>query len=118
MTVMPESRTFEAYLALSEGAEKQYEFVNGEMVELPPESEPNRSIANFLFLKLVEAGMPTGGGAKPCPRPELEFFLRETDRFRSGRGLSTQMSSVLPAGHPGILADSPPGKDDPRSGHI
>ena len=34
------------------------EFVNGALVELPPESRPNVTIANYLFLLLVNAGLP------------------------------------------------------------
>ena len=28
------------------------------LVDLPPESEPNTSLANFLFLQLINAGVP------------------------------------------------------------
>ncbi len=50
--------TFEQYLAWDNGTEKRYKLVDGRLIELPPESEPNTSLANFLFLQLVNAGLP------------------------------------------------------------
>jgi Uma2 family endonuclease len=35
-----------------------YELIDGELIELPPESGFNDLIANYLFLKLVQAGVP------------------------------------------------------------
>jgi Uma2 family endonuclease len=52
---------FEAYLAWSDDPENcqdgQFELVNGELVELAPESGPNDAIANRIFFFLVAAGM-------------------------------------------------------------
>lgn len=52
---------FEAYLAWSDDSENyrdgQFELVDGELVELAPESEPNDAIANRIFFFLVAAGM-------------------------------------------------------------
>ncbi len=50
--------TFEKYLEMEDGTDNRYELVDGRLVELPPESEPNTSLANYLFLQLVSAGMP------------------------------------------------------------
>lgn len=50
--------TFEQYLQWDDGPDRRYELVDGKLIELPPESEPNTSLTNFLFLKLVEAGLP------------------------------------------------------------
>ncbi|MDZ8108785.1 MAG: Uma2 family endonuclease [Nostoc sp. DedQUE12a] len=50
--------TFEQYLEIDDGAENRYELVDGRLIELPPKSEPNTSLANCLFLLLVNAGMP------------------------------------------------------------
>jgi len=50
--------TFEQYLEMDDGTDNRYELVNGRLVELPPESEPNTSLANYLFLQLVSAGIP------------------------------------------------------------
>jgi Uma2 family endonuclease len=50
--------TFEEYLSYDDGTDNRYELVDGELVELPPESEPNSAIVDYLFLKLVEMGTP------------------------------------------------------------
>lgn len=50
--------TFERYLRWSNDSDKRYELVDGNLIELPPESEPNTSLANYLFLQLVNAGVP------------------------------------------------------------
>lgn len=56
--------TFEDYLQLDAEdwirlglPESRCEFVDGEVVELPPESGINYKIANYLFLLLVQAGI-------------------------------------------------------------
>ncbi len=59
---MPQAKsqfaTFEEYLTYDDGTDTRYELVDEELVELPPESRPNLLIANFLFLFLVNAGVP------------------------------------------------------------
>ncbi len=52
--------TFEEYLNLEDLRlpEGRCEFIDGELVELPPESGLNDAIANYLFLMLVSAGIP------------------------------------------------------------
>jgi Uma2 family endonuclease len=50
--------TFTDYLSLDDGTDDRYELIDGELIALPPESESNISTANYLFLKLVEAGFP------------------------------------------------------------
>jgi Uma2 family endonuclease len=49
--------TFEEYLSYSDeiDMEGRYELVNGALVELPPESEPNNWIANYLQFLLAAA---------------------------------------------------------------
>ena len=42
-------------LGLPEG---RCEFVDGEIVELPPESEPNEALADYLLIALFQAGIP------------------------------------------------------------
>ncbi len=50
--------TFERYLEIDDETDNRYELVDGRLVNLPPESEPNTSLVNYLFLQLVSAGMP------------------------------------------------------------
>lgn len=51
----PRFTTFEEYLNYDDGTDKRYELSDGELVELPPESELNDWIANYLFLVLANA---------------------------------------------------------------
>ena len=53
----PKFRTFEAYLDYDDGSDQRYELIDGELVELPPESEPNTAIAQELFWFLANAQM-------------------------------------------------------------
>lgn len=50
----PKFLTFEEYLAYDDGTEIRYELVDGELVEMPPESEQNNNIARRLFLELAK----------------------------------------------------------------
>lgn len=51
--------TFEEYLSYSDATpmEGRYELIHGELVELPPESEPNNWIANCLQFLLAAANV-------------------------------------------------------------
>ncbi|MBE9135607.1 Uma2 family endonuclease [Nodosilinea sp. LEGE 07088] len=51
--------SFEEYLAYSDETplEGRFELVHGELVELPPESEPNNWLANYLQFLLVAANV-------------------------------------------------------------
>ncbi len=46
--------TFEEYLDYDDGTDKHYEFVGGELVEMPPEDRINSKIALFLLTKLLK----------------------------------------------------------------
>lgn len=48
----PKFATFEEYLSYDDGTDKLYELLNGELVELPPESGENIGIVAFVFLQL------------------------------------------------------------------
>lgn len=55
MTKATQSKmTFEDYLNYDDGTNKHYEFVDGELVEMPPESPLNSHIARFLFVQLAQ----------------------------------------------------------------
>lgn len=58
MTTTKPTLTFEDYLNYEDETDNRYELVDGELVALPPESEFNDAIANYLFLALVNAGVP------------------------------------------------------------
>lgn len=53
MTKTTQSKmTFEDYLNYDDGTERRYEFVDGELVEMPPESPLNSRIGLFLLFQL------------------------------------------------------------------
>lgn len=47
--------TFEEYLNYSDKTNNRYELIDGELIALPPESEPNNFIANYLFFYLASS---------------------------------------------------------------
>src|SRR6476646_10018706 len=49
----PRFESFEEYLAYDDGTENLYELFNGELIEVPPESGENTSIAVFLLLQFA-----------------------------------------------------------------
>nr|WP_228021689.1 Uma2 family endonuclease [Romeria gracilis] len=51
--------TLQAYLDYDPGTETQYELVNGELVEMPPESDLNQRIASLLFAFFLNQGIPS-----------------------------------------------------------
>jgi Uma2 family endonuclease len=46
----PRFSTFDEYLSYDDGTDNLYELFNGELIEVPPESGRNVTIAGFLFL--------------------------------------------------------------------
>ena len=54
MTTTRRKLTFEEYLEYDDGTDNRYELVDGELVEVPPESEPNNWFAMSLCYKFVE----------------------------------------------------------------
>ncbi len=46
--------TFDEYLAYDDGSDTRYELVDGELVEMPPESPENLAIARFLLVELMK----------------------------------------------------------------
>lgn len=57
MTQAARKLTFEEYLALDNLPGRRCEFVDGELVELPPESEPNDFIARYLLFAIASSGV-------------------------------------------------------------
>lgn len=56
MTTATKKLTLEEYLAYNDGTDTKYELVDGELVEMPPESDKNNLISLYLlsiFLKFV-----------------------------------------------------------------
>ncbi|MEG4206681.1 hypothetical protein QUA20_22495 [Microcoleus sp. Pol7_A1] len=49
--------TFDEYLNYSNDTGQRYELIDGDLIALPPESEPNNFIANYLFFYLASSGL-------------------------------------------------------------
>lgn len=58
MAIASRKMTLEEYLAYEHDSEAWYELENGEIIVMPPESEPNRRIASFLFAYFLQLGIP------------------------------------------------------------
>jgi Uma2 family endonuclease len=54
MTTTTKKFTLAEYLAYDDGTDKRYELVNGELVEMPSESDLNNQIAIFLLLAFAQ----------------------------------------------------------------
>ncbi|MCY7272210.1 MAG: Uma2 family endonuclease [Phormidesmis sp. CAN_BIN44] len=53
----PRFRTIEEYLDYDDGTDTRYELVDGELIEMPPESRLNYKIASFLFEMFIRLGI-------------------------------------------------------------
>jgi Uma2 family endonuclease len=75
--------TFEEYLAYDDGSDTRYELVDGELVEMPPESFENITIAKGLFFEL----------AKHLPLALLAY--KDTEVEVSGRRARCRLPDLL-----------------------
>ncbi len=50
----PKIFTEEQYLAYDDGTDTRYKLVDGELVEMPPESDDNNDVARRLFVELLK----------------------------------------------------------------
>jgi len=80
--------TLEEYLAYDDGTDTQYELVDGELIEMPPEADKNNLIATYLvseFFKLIpfylirhKCTEIVVTGNRPCVRlPDLIILTEE-----------------------------------------
>ncbi|MDX2242789.1 MAG: Uma2 family endonuclease [Leptolyngbyaceae cyanobacterium bins.302] len=75
--------TFADYLHHDDGTDKQYEFVAGELVEVPPESPLNSRIAMFLVLHLGKFF------------PEERLCHKDTEITVAGNQVQTRLPDVM-----------------------
>ena len=73
MTVAQQRLTLADYLAYEAPTEKRYELVNGELIEMPAESDINQRIAMFLLAYFLRRGVP-----HYCLRIGLEIAVSGT----------------------------------------
>lgn len=74
--------TLEDYLHYDNGTDKRYELVNGELVEMPPESDRNTRIALFLLSKLL-------------PIVSIELIRNKTEIVVSGSRATTRYPDLM-----------------------
>jgi Uma2 family endonuclease len=73
----PRFSNFEEYLSYDDGTDNRYELLNGELIELPPESGENNSILMFVCLQLV----PLVGYRRVRWGLELEVWGEPKNRY-------------------------------------
>ena len=57
MTVAIQKMTLEEFLAYDDGTDKLYELENGELIDMPSESDINQRIGSFLFAFFLGLGI-------------------------------------------------------------
>ncbi|HEY9631742.1 MAG TPA: Uma2 family endonuclease [Coleofasciculaceae cyanobacterium] len=107
MTVASQKMTLEEYLDYDDGTDTFYELVNGELVEMPPESELNRRIAMFLVIYFAQQGIPS---QRLTLKTEIVVSgSRATTRFPDVMILSEELETALEgASRSTVMLDMPP----------
>ncbi|MEN9221528.1 MAG: Uma2 family endonuclease [Thermostichus sp. BF3_bins_97] len=106
-TLISKPMSLQTYLSLETDTDHAYELVNGELVEVPPESEPNRRIASFLFAYFLQQGIPSyrltqkteivvSGAGATTRIPDLMILSEELATALEGATRSTIMPDMPP----------------------
>jgi Uma2 family endonuclease len=82
MTTTTKSFTLAEYLAYDNGTDKRYELVNGELIEMPSESDLNNLIAMYLIATLLQV-VP------------IRLMRRGTEIVVSGSRATTRIPDLL-----------------------
>jgi Uma2 family endonuclease len=98
--------TLEEYLNLDDGTDTRYELVNGELVEMPSESDLNNVIAIFLLLefsrfvpaRLLRRGteIVTSGSRSTARIPDLMVLTEESANALAGAKRSILLPDMPP----------------------
>ncbi|MDY6941129.1 MAG: Uma2 family endonuclease [Cyanobacteriota bacterium] len=99
--------TFEEYLAYDDGTDTRYELVDGELVEMPPESTENTDIAkNLLFefakhvpialLAYKDTEVEVTGRRARCRVPDLLVHTEESKAALAGAKRATLTRDMPP----------------------
>ncbi|MGL4620905.1 Uma2 family endonuclease [Chroococcidiopsis sp.] len=99
--------TFEEFLAYDDGTDRRYELVDGELVEMPTESDENNRIARGLFLELAklvplaliaykDTEVEVSGRRATCRIPDLLVHTEESAAALSGASRSIVMRDMPP----------------------
>ena len=102
----PKLLTFEEYLAYDNGKDTRYELVDGELVEMPPESPKNIGIARRLLLELIKhipaelivwgTEIEVSGRRAKCRLPDLIVHTEESLAALEGCTRSTITRDMPP----------------------
>ncbi|MFM7426662.1 MAG: Uma2 family endonuclease [Elainella sp.] len=99
--------TFEEYLAYDDGSDTRYELVDGELVEMPPESFENVTIAKKLFFELAkylplallthkDTEVEVSGRRARCRLPDLLVHSEESLAALAGASRATITREMPP----------------------
>ncbi len=98
--------TLEQYLAHTAGTDTRYELVDGVLVEMPPESDENLSIARRLLLELIKyfpaelvtwgTEIEVSGRRVSCRIPDLLVHSEESKAALSGAKRATITHNMPP----------------------
>jgi Uma2 family endonuclease len=99
--------TFEDYLAYDDGTDTRYELVDGELVEMPPESNENVNLARFLQAKLLQyfsfslvahkdTEIEVSGRRARCRLPDLFVHTEESAAALTGAKRATLTRDMPP----------------------
>ncbi|MBW4646100.1 MAG: Uma2 family endonuclease [Goleter apudmare HA4340-LM2] len=99
--------TFEEYLAYDDGTDTRYELVDGELVEMPPESQENSNLARFLFVELLkyfpfylvahkDTEIEVAGRRARCRLPDLMVHTEESYAALAGAPRATLTRDMPP----------------------
>jgi Uma2 family endonuclease len=92
MTIATQKLTLEEYLSLDDHTENRYELVDGELVQMPPETDENNRISLYLlseFLKFVsiklirhkDTELVVTGNRTRVRLPDLMILTEELQHF-------------------------------------
>ena len=96
----PKILTFEEYLAYDNSTDTQYELVDGELIEMPPESDDNNDVARRLFVELLKHALfnlvaykdteiEVSGRRARCRLPDLLVHTEESKAVLKGAKRAT-----------------------------
>ncbi len=99
--------TMEEYLAYDDGTDTRYELVDGELVEMPPESPENCDLAGFLFAELLkffpfyliahkDIEIEVTGRRAKCRLPDLVVHTEESKAALTGSTRNTITRDLPP----------------------
>lgn len=98
--------TFEDYLAYDDGTDTRCELVDGELVEMPPESPENLAIARFLLVELMKhvplalvaynTEIEVSGRRARCRVPDLLVHTEESLAALAGANRATLTRDMPP----------------------